>query len=133
MRIFSDELDPLSWKQHGIHRHVSCTRHQYSQHCNTQLERLLSSHQDTNKRVGLDTTLLQLHGQPVCLCIQLSIRHLAYPTIIHQGDGIRPDPSLLLDQLMEAAFSNSILGASTPFEHLGSLLRKKDVHCRRWG
>src|SRR5210317_2522342 len=130
MRISSDELYPLCWKQHCIHRHISCTRLQYSQHGYTQLKCLLSSHQDTNKRVGLDTTLLQLHGQPVCLCIKLSIRHLVVATIIDQGYGIRPDPSLLFDQLMKAAFTNSILGASTPIEHLSSLLRKEDVHCR---
>src|SRR6056300_2067957 len=123
MRIFSNELDPLRRKQHGIHRHVSCARLQYSQDGYTHLKCLLSSHQDTNKRVGLDTSLLKLHGQPVCLCIKLSIRHLVSPTIIDQGDGIRPDPSLLLDQLMKTAFSNSILGACTPFEHMGSLLR----------
>src|SRR5210317_1069071 len=125
MRISSDELYPLCWKQHCIHRHISCTRLQYSQHCNTHLKCLLSSHQDTNKRVGLDTTLLQLHGQPVCLCIKLFIRHLVSATMVNQRYGIRPDPSLLLDQLMKTAFSNSILGACTPFEYLSSLLRKE--------
>src|SRR5210317_9694 len=122
--IVSNELDPLGWKQHCIHRHVSCTGLQDSQHGNTHLKCLLSSHQDTNKRIGLGATLLQLHGQPVCLCIKLSIRHLVSATIIDQGNCIRSDPSLLLDQLMEAAFSNSILGTCTPFKHLCSLLRK---------
>src|SRR6056300_1804337 len=115
IRIVSNELDPLGRKQHCIHRHVSGTGLQNSQHGNTQLKCLLSSHQDTNKRVGLGTTLLQLHGQPVCLCIQLSIRHLVSATIINQGYSIRSDPSLLLNQLMKAAITNSILGACTPF------------------